>query len=52
MAGKMDANVRSIRSELGLMRYFDTQPAGKIMKFSPRPLTETVQDMVASIQTG
>ncbi|MEC7207675.1 MAG: aldehyde reductase, partial [Pseudomonadota bacterium] len=51
-AGMMDANVRSIRSELGLMRYFDTQPARKIMKFSPRPLTETVQDMVASIQTG
>ena len=49
-AGAFDANVRSIRSELSLMRYYDNQAARKILKFSPRPLSETVSDMVASLQ--
>ena len=52
VAGVFDANVRSIKSELGLMRYFDTQPARKILKFTPRPLAETLGDMVASLNNG
>ena len=32
----MACMIRSIRSELGLMRYFDTQPSRKILKFLPR----------------
>ena len=38
----------SLRSRCDIL--IPSRPA--IMKFSPRPLTETVQDMVASIQTG
>ncbi len=44
-----DPNVKSILSELGLMRYYDNQPAYKILKFSSRPLSVTLDDMVASL---
>ena len=45
-----DPNVKSVLSELGLMRYYDTQPSRKILKFSPRPLSTTLDDMVDSLQ--
>ena len=44
-----DPNVKSILSELGLMRYYDNQPAFKILKFVSRPLSATLDDMVASL---
>ena len=45
-----DPNVKSVLSELGLMRYYDTQLSRKILKFSPRPLSNTLDDMVDSLQ--
>ena len=45
-----DPNLKSVLSELGLMRYYDTQPSRKILKFSPRPLSTTLDDMVDSLQ--
>ena len=45
-----DPNVKSVLSELGLMRYYDTQLSRKILKFSPRPLSITLDDMIDSLQ--
>jgi dihydroflavonol-4-reductase len=50
MVAAFDPNVKSVLSELGLMRYYDTQPSRKILKFSPRPLSVTLDDMVDSLQ--
>lgn len=48
---RFDPNVGGLISEWGLMRHYDSLPAQKILKFTPRPLAETLSDMLDSLDS-